>query len=146
MKLSAEQFRELASSFGDGEPTQEKRERRRAARLELNAKLTITPVIGGRRRAPLSVSVADFSVRGFSFLHSAEMAPGSQFVTELPRKSGGTAHLLCTIRRSEPANGLGFRIGAEFTRSLPPAHAWDDLAQIDAEDAGDAGDQQSIRS
>src|SRR5690242_943633 len=114
MKLSAEQFAELASSFGALDPAQ-KHERRRATRLELHARVTITPVVAGKRGEPLQVAICDFSARGISFLHEKAVNAGQQFITQLPRKSGGIVHFLCTVMHSKPVSDKVFRVGAEFT-------------------------------
>src|SRR4051794_25940173 len=110
MKLSAEQFAELAASFGGNGDGAETHEKRRAARLELQARVQIVPIISGHPPPPVDVDVCDFSIRGLSFLNATAMNPGDQFITELPRQSGGRVRLLCTVANSRPAPQRGFRI------------------------------------
>ncbi len=114
MKLSAEQFAELAASF-NGQASTTRHERRRAARLELQTQVKVTPHLAGAHKAPIYVAVCDFSARGISFLYPAAMTVGQQFVTELPRKTGGFVELLCTALHSRLVSKSLFRIGAEFT-------------------------------
>jgi c-di-GMP-binding flagellar brake protein YcgR len=118
MKLSAEQFAELAASFNAKEsPTEH--DRRRAARMELQANIKITPVQSGKRLSAMHVMVCDFSARGIAFIHTVAMTAGQQFVAELPRSSGGGAiELLCTVAHCSEVGRNAYRIGAEFTCSL----------------------------
>ncbi|HEY1629068.1 MAG TPA: PilZ domain-containing protein [Tepidisphaeraceae bacterium] len=117
MKLSAEQFAELAASFNAKASTTE-HERRRAQRMELQANIKITPVQAGTRLNATHVMVCDFSARGIAFLHTTAMTPGQQFVAELPRNGGGVVELLCTIMHCTDVGTNAFRIGAEFTCTL----------------------------
>lgn len=128
MKLSAEQFAELAASF-NATPSQTKHERRRAARMDLQAKVRIYPMADGERLAALTVVVSNFSARGLSFVYSKGMESGTQFITELPRKGGGTVEMLCTVAHSVKVGDSDlFRIGAEFTCAAPARTAQPDDA------------------
>jgi hypothetical protein len=117
MKLSAEQFAELAASFNAKASTTE-HDRRRAARMELQANIKIMPVLGEGRLGAIHVMVSDFSARGIAFLHTSAMTQGQQFVAELPRTSGGTIELLCTVMHCGTIGHNAYRVGAEFTCSL----------------------------
>jgi hypothetical protein len=118
MKLSAEQFAELAATFNAKEsPTEH--DRRRAARMDLQARIKIMPIYSGARLNAMYVMVSDFSARGIAFLHSAQMTAGQQFITELPRKGGGNVELLCTVMHCDPMGHNAFTVGAEFTCALP---------------------------
>jgi len=119
MKLSAEQFAELAATFNAKESPIE-HDRRRAARMDLRANVKITPVHAGRRLSPTHVMVSDFSARGIAFIQSDSMIKGEQFVTELPRNGGGNVELLCTVMHCRSIGHNVFTIGAEFTCVLPP--------------------------
>jgi len=120
MKLSAEQFAELASTF-NGVASSGKFDRRRANRMDLNARIKITPIASGQRMEEMNVMACDFSARGVAFLNNTALPAGAQFITELPRRSGGTVQFLCTIMHSEAVGGSMFRIGSEFTCTLQPA-------------------------
>jgi hypothetical protein len=131
MKLSAEQYAQLAASFEGGEPAIP--DRRRAARLDIQARVKITPIVSGQRQAPMTVIVSNFSPRGLSLMHPTGMAPGEQFITELPRKEGGIVELLCTVAHCVPVNGESFKVGAEFTctvRPMIPGNESDDQLQM----------------
>ncbi|HMB96777.1 MAG TPA: PilZ domain-containing protein [Tepidisphaeraceae bacterium] len=117
MKLSAEQFAELAATFNaKASPTEH--DRRRAARMELQANIKITPIHSGNRLSAMHVIVSDFSARGIAFLHATPMPLGQQFITELPRKSGGVVELLCTVAHCSIIGHNAYRVGAEFTCAL----------------------------
>ncbi len=122
MKLSAEQFAELASTFGaKGSPV--KHDRRRANRMDLQAKLWVTPIVSGQRLEPMEVMACDFSARGFAFLNPTAIPCGMQLTTRLPRRGGGQVEFLCTVVHCEQADVNSYRIGAEFTCTLHPAAA-----------------------
>src|SRR5262245_25173441 len=131
MKLSAEQFAELASSFGATE-SDDKHEQRRAARMELHARVKITPLEASGARKVIDVAICDFSPRGIAFLRDCAMQSGQQFLTQLPGKSGGSVWLLCEVRHCEAANESLCRKAAEFrcTVQQPPADAYEKLLQI----------------
>jgi hypothetical protein len=140
MKLSAEQFAELAASFTSGDQASDTRERRRAARIELHARVKIIPVIAGRRLEPVLVEVYDFSARGICFLHATAMTVGDQFVTELPRQGGGRVQLLCSVANVQKVSPPAYRIGAEFICSVQP-----DARPISDEGGADVREVQRIR-
>ena len=74
---------------------------------------------------PITLTVNNFSPRGLGLLVHDALPAGTQFLTELPRKSGGSVALLCTVMHArEVSKGL-YQIGAEFTCVLhaPPARA-----------------------
>ena len=119
MKLSAEQFKELSASFGAA-VTADDHERRRTARIELQARVSVTPIVGQRRGASKDVTVCDFSPRGMSFLNDAAMNHDDQFVAHIPRRGGGTVDLLCTVLHVRTITEKQHRIGVEFTCSLDP--------------------------
>jgi hypothetical protein len=131
MKLSAEQFAELASSFGATESGQ-KHEQRRAARMELHARVKITALEAAGARKEIDVAICDFSPRGIAFLRDCAMAGGQQFLLQLPGKSGGSVCLLCEVRHCVAVNESLFRIGAEFTCTVqpPPANADEQMLRI----------------
>ena len=114
MKLSAEHFAELAASFGAREATETKHNRRRAARLELDASVNVRLVDCDRTPNAFNVTVLDFSSRGMAALLPRSVNPGQQIVADIPRKTGGTVSLLCTVVHCVPRDEQ-FKIGVEFT-------------------------------
>lgn len=120
MKLTAEQFAELASTF-DAQQGRTKHERRRASRMDLQARIKITPVIDGDSHSTINVTICDFSARGISFIHEQAMDIGQQFVLELPRREGGPVSLLCTVMHVKAAGHNLHRMGAEFTCGVQTA-------------------------
>ena len=89
--------------------------------MDLQARIKITPIASGQRMEAMNVMACDFSTRGVAFLHNVALPAGGQFITELPRRSGGSVQFLCTIMHSESVGGDMFRIGSEFTCTLQPA-------------------------
>jgi hypothetical protein len=122
MRLSAEQFAELTASFSGQQSS--RHERRRAARMELQAKMKITPIVAGKRGVSSFAALCDFSARGLCILQSEAMESGQQFITEMPRKSGGNIELLCTAMHSRSITPSLYRIGAEFTCTLSTAQSF----------------------
>jgi hypothetical protein len=120
MKLSAEQYAELLSSFQAG-TSHEQTNQRRAPRMALQARLTIMQLVGDELQPPAVVTTCDFSARGLAFLHETPMRIGEQFITELPRRSGGRVRLLCEVMRCEMTRDEAFhRIGANFICNIEP--------------------------
>src|SRR4051812_7118864 len=113
MKLTAEQFAELAATF-DAKQGRTKHERRRASRMDLQARIKILPVTSGKRLEPLTVTICDFSARGISFIDQTPMEMGQQFVLELPRREGAPVTLLCTVMHIKHVGPEIHRMGAEF--------------------------------
>ena len=120
MQLSAKQFAASVkglhadvadASFGGND-------KRRAQRVELKHRVTIVPYEDGRPRSGVGVELRDVSARGIRFLHSAPMAPGTQFVLELPQPGGVPMRILCTVAHSGPTSEGPFSTGAEFTCAL----------------------------
>ena len=133
MKLSAEQFADLAASFPGYSGDRPKRERRRAARLDLHAQLTIHLLRDERASLPTTVTVTNFSPRGLALLVREPLAIGTQIVTELARQSGGQITFLCTVMHSRPVAGGMHHVGVEFTRVL-----WQHVAESPIEQIADA--------
>jgi hypothetical protein len=133
MKLSAEQFADLAASFESADRTRPGKERRRAPRLELAASLPVRLLRDDKLGRAVTVPVQDFSSRGLAILYPARLDAGSRFVVQLARQSGGVAVMLCTVMHARRVGDELFKIGAEFTCQLgehPARHAPDD--EVDA--------------
>lgn len=96
--------------------------------MDLRAKIRMTPIISGQRQQATDVMACDFSARGIAFLHPAAVASGTQYITHLPRRSGGIVELLCTVIHCEQLSGSMFRIGAEFTCTIQQHQGKVDLA------------------
>src|SRR6188508_2661765 len=97
MKLSAEQFADLAASFAPADRARANRERRRAPRLELSASLAVRVLKDDRLGRAVTAQVTDFSSRGLAIFYPARLEPGGRFVVQLARQSGGVAVMLCTV-------------------------------------------------
>lgn len=115
MKLTAEQFADLAASFNPGQPDGSRQERRRASRTELSAQVDIRPVVDGVMSDSAGVQVEDFSSRGIAIRHHVPLDNGAQFVVELKRQSGGCVSMLCTVLHCRELQPKSYKVGAEFT-------------------------------
>lgn len=115
MRLSAEQFADLAASFQPESTRSERQERRRSARLELEARVNIRMLHDGKLGSATAVDIHDFSSRGIAIHHHTPIPSGDQFVVELERQSGGCVSMLCTVMHSRQLQPHVYKIGAEFT-------------------------------
>jgi hypothetical protein len=119
MRLTAEQFADLAASFHpERRKGPKQHERRRAPRMELEASIALRVVQDGKLAPPLVVRVFDFSPRGLGLFHSEPIAQGTQFVVQMERQTGGYVSMLCTVMHSRAVAGERFKIGVEFTCQL----------------------------
>jgi hypothetical protein len=116
MRLSAEQFAEFVSVLDNlKSPAAAQHDKRRSARMELQAQVPITFISDDQPAQPCVVCVRDFSSRGIAILYDTALAIGQQFIVELRRLKGRSISLLCTIVHSRPMDDGRFNIGAEFT-------------------------------
>jgi hypothetical protein len=115
MKLTAEQFADLAASFQPDRAATTEHERRRAARLELDAHVNIRMLVDAKPAAQTSVQIHDFSSRGIAIHYRTPLPHGSQFIVELQRQSSGCVSMLCTVMHCRQLQPNCYKIGAEFT-------------------------------
>ncbi len=123
MRLSAEQFAEFVSVMDHMKSPAAEQDKRRSARMELQAQVPITFISDDEPPKASVVEVRDFSARGIAVLHDSALPIGQQFIVELRRLKGRSISLLCTVVHSRPLADGKFNIGAEFTCVLqnPPA-------------------------
>lgn len=126
MKLSAKQFAELAASFASDNSCGDN-ERRRAGRVGLQAQIKLSLISDGQRLPSALVNLIDFSPRGLAFHYHQPLSAGQQFIIELPRESGQSIPILCTVvhcaalENTAPASGsplADYKVGAELTCAL----------------------------
>jgi hypothetical protein len=123
MRLSAEQFAEFVSVLDNLKSPAAHHDKRRSARMELQAQVPISLISDDEPAKACVVCVRDFSARGIAILHENALPIGQQFILELRRLKGRSISLLCTIVHSRTLGDGKFSIGAEFTCVLqnPPA-------------------------
>jgi hypothetical protein len=119
MELTAEQFAEIVESVQRSADRDKGKDKRRAPRIEQNAKVVITPV-GGQPAAPmhkqsLSVTVRNLSSRGLAILLNQWLNKGEQFVLKMNSRAGGSVSMLCTVAHCRRINANLFFVGAEFS-------------------------------
>jgi c-di-GMP-binding flagellar brake protein YcgR len=138
MKLSAEQFADLVASFPGSAKPAVRHERRRAARIELRAHVTIRTLKDQQLSEPATVTVVNFSPRGLGLVLDEPLTAGTNFVTELHRKSGGSVLFLCTVMHCRAAPDEKFQAGVEFTCVLRQG-----AAHPQREDASDGSEARA---
>jgi len=93
-------------------------EQRRVARMEVQAKVVVAPVVDGRLTGSFTALTRDISFRGMGLLQDLGLNAKQQFVVRLPRGNKLPLLVLCTVMRCIAlADGI-FAIGAEFTNVL----------------------------
>lgn len=80
--------------------------------------------------APTKVTVNNFSPRGLGMLVHDPLDTGTQFVTEMPRKSGGTVSFLCTVMHSRKVSEKLYQVGVEFTCVLRAPRGHEQAAEV----------------
>ena len=103
-------------------------DKRRATRVEVRNRVTISVCEGGIPIADEEVELRDFSPRGLKFIRAQALPAGEQFIFHAPQRVGPPVQILCTVAhcRYTPEGEIG--IGAEFTCVLG-SHVPDDQAE-----------------
>jgi hypothetical protein len=117
MELTPRQFAELVHQLKGSSRFGGPGDQRRAARVEQQSRVTITPVVDGRPQPDEPVLVKNVSARGLGFVRGQKMKPGSEFLLRLPRQGGQPEELRCTVVRCETVQKGVHSIGAEFITS-----------------------------
>src|SRR5690349_10733385 len=102
MRLSAEQFAEFVSVLDNLKSPAAQQDKRRSARMELQAQVPIAFISDDEPARPAVVCIRAFSARGIAILHDHALPMGQQFIVELRRLKGRSISLLCTIVHSRP--------------------------------------------
>ena len=111
---------DVAVALGASVRAQEKSNKRRANRIGLKARVTISPYIYGVPQRPVTVDVRDLSARGISITRTEPMQPGQQFIVRLPRTGEKPTDILCTVAHCSAVQTNVYKIGAEFTCVVRP--------------------------
>lgn len=125
MGLTAEEFATLVQSLGV-RVSETATEKRRAPRIGHHESVQITvcanaPAPDDPAEAPARVvaRLTNISSRGVALTHARPILPGQQFIIHLDSTSAKEIHILCTVVHCRTKVGGGYRIGAEFTCSVP---------------------------
>ena len=89
-------------------------EMRRNPRVAVRYTVKIIPYINGALGQPLRVWTRDISSGGIGLIHSSPMDVGTRFIIQLPRESGKSLLLLCTVRNCTMVSDELFGIGSSF--------------------------------
>jgi hypothetical protein len=113
MQLSDDLFDGIRKTLGlTDAQSWDSRRGRRASRLSASVSVKIVPYgMAGTR--PRTVSLADLSKRGISFVDDRTWAAGDKLVVYLPRSAQHLIPFVCEARNAM-VSGTQFRIGAEF--------------------------------
>lgn len=114
----------LASQTEEATPSN----KRRAARVRRDGKMTITPCSHGILGTPVQMRLKDLSSMGIGLTHNAPLEIGSQFLIQLAQGGGEVKTLLYKVVRCDPPQAGVCSIGAELSAVLKPA-AKGDLPQ-----------------
>jgi HD-like signal output (HDOD) protein len=98
------------------------RERRRSGRVCREGSLLIRPCMAGVLAGQVRVKFRDVSSTGIGFTHEIPMAPGAEFIVELPGKNVQKT-ILYTVVRCVPGDNGQFHIGAKMVPEQPGAVA-----------------------
>jgi hypothetical protein len=102
----------IAPKSGDGA------EGRRASRIQVEAQVSIWPIIDGSPGAVLTALARDLSLTGIGLFQTLPMKPKDQFVLRLPRRKAEPLLLLCEVAFVKTvADGL-YGVGASFSSIL----------------------------
>jgi len=104
-------------------------ERRGERRRRLESELAVTRY-GAIHRSARPLQLFDLSPRGVGLvLRDFAVAPGEQIVVHVPRATGATLDVLCTVRSVRVLRDGRFRAGAEFSTADEPT-ATDHVASV----------------
>lgn len=118
IQLSASDLSQVLDSLKGSGSTLAGLEQRRVARMEVQAKVVVAPLVDGRLTGSFTALTRDISFRGIGLLQDLGLNPKQQFVVRLPRGNKDALLVLCTVSRCIPlADGI-FAIGAEFSSVL----------------------------
>ncbi len=113
VELSAELLKSMLSGIKT-EQGKGYAEMRRNPRVAVRYTVKIIPYISGALGQPLRVWTRDISSGGIGLIHSSPMEVGTRFIIQLPRESGKSLLLLCTVRNCTMVSDELFGIGASF--------------------------------
>ncbi len=119
--LSQTERRQIVSILAElkrsGEESLGRRHQRRAVTQTLWLKRLPRPDLP--RPAAFRIQTGDVSLKGIGFFSRRRLMAGELVVLPLQFKEGGGMLVLCEVRhcRSEPRGG--YRVGVEFTETLP---------------------------
>ncbi|HTL30500.1 MAG TPA: PilZ domain-containing protein [Tepidisphaeraceae bacterium] len=98
-------------------------EKRRASRIELQAKVHISIFADGKIVRSLSAITRDISFTGIGIMSAIPLECGDTFIIQLPRQSKTPIYVVSRVMFSRPIADSLFTIGGEFTRELPNSEA-----------------------
>ncbi len=134
MGFSERRFQDIVQCLGaSAQAAREGSEKRRAGRIELRSKVSITASTGEKAGNKEIVELRDFSPRGMKFVRNTVMKRGEQFVFHSPKPGGKSAPVLCSVAHCVNVSADQWVIGAEF------------LCRMKAAEEGAAADAETER-
>lgn len=122
MKLSVQDFAEIVGTLRGESSSVGAHEKRRAVRMEVNAKLVVGLLNDKAIGQKYSVLTRDISLAGIGLLQSIALQQGQEFVLSLPRSTHKPPlFFVAVVLHCRPlADGL-YGLGCEFVREAPAA-------------------------
>ena len=131
MLLSSQHFAEILAHLRRQSGGQ--KDKRRAPRTDVRAKITILPFTAGSCGRPIAVLTRDMSMDGIGLLTTVTLGQGQQVVLRLPRNDTTTVLVLCDVRYCGlMADGL-YALGCSYLRAMKPEEARENVNESDVE-------------
>lgn len=115
---ASERLLELSLAEKGTEPAN----KRRSNRVRRDAKVHVIPCARGILGTAVQVRMRDLSSTGIGLIHTDPFEVGSQFIIQLPQRSGPPKNLLYTVVRCDTFGGLS-SVGASLAAVLRPEQA-----------------------
>lgn len=117
MQLVAQHLAEIIEMFHQREAGASGQEKRRAARIDLVARMTVWPILDGMAARQFTVLTRDISYSGVGIFLPLGLHETQQFIMELPLKHS-LMRVLGDVRYCRALADSIYGVGAEFTRLL----------------------------
>jgi hypothetical protein len=122
MNLTAQSFSEVLTCL-QGSGHNAGMEKRRASRLDLQAKVHISIFADGKIVRSLTAMTRDLSFTGVGLMSAIPLQRGDTFIIHLPRQNKPAIYVVTTVMFCRPVADSLFTVGGEFVRELPNSEA-----------------------
>lgn len=117
MQLTAQQLSEIVEGLRTGGKSGNGAERRRCARMEVQARIAAATMAGGKVQRGFTVLTRDISFTGIGLMQAVSVEKGGQMLVRLPVQ-GRSLVLMCDVMHvSSLADGV-LGVGAEFAAEV----------------------------
>jgi hypothetical protein len=132
MLLTSYQFKEMVETMRG---TANKADRRKTARLQVQATALVTPLSDDKKDAGFTVMARDISLEGVGLISSVPLRPRQQILIHLAHEADKGVFVVCTVKHcSAIADGV-YSHGVRFERmvrgdTMEPPVAHDGIEKI----------------